>query len=139
MNDLLALLLDEEPIEDDIEALKQSIRKNIHMLISSRRCLPGDDQQSINALYVYGLSSDYKTPDSYSNKQLCLEIEQLLAIFEKRLVDVCVTAENSIASEGLLQLRIEGVMRGSSLRPITFDSVFNLIFAQLSFEELSFV
>ncbi|MEN6320477.1 MAG: type VI secretion system baseplate subunit TssE [Syntrophaceae bacterium] len=138
---ILDRLLDDEPGVSreavqhqlaDIREIKQSVIRDMESLLNTRRKIfpvPDEFKEVNNSLFVYGLPDfSSQNPKNPQVKQMLRrDIEQTIAKFERRLMNVKVKLEMSDKMEQKIRFRITGILHMEPFsEPVTFDTQFDI-------------
>ncbi len=117
---------------------KQSICRNLEMVLDSRRAifdLPEHSSHLQASLYGYGLKSLHDCRHSARVSDIVIDLEQTIQRFEPRLEQVVIELNRIDEHKNALSFHIEAVIKGEDGEPESFDTTINLTNATLMIEE----
>ncbi|WP_062268602.1 type VI secretion system baseplate subunit TssE [Endozoicomonas arenosclerae] len=144
--DLLANLLLEDSTGDEIEDLRDSICRNIKILLETRKSLatiPEVYPETAASNFDHGLDVWNMSHSLYHGNRLARSLGNLILRYEPRLKDVSIELLSKNQDDNCLHFRIDGVFTiehkdRTETGTLTFQSAINLTSHSLSFKENPF-
>lgn len=118
-----------EPVENDIEDLKASLKRDLEFLFNTRECVTTFNKLSPevhNSLLTYGLPdfTSISINNIHHHQQIRQTILQAINKFEPRLQDILITLNPGNVYERKLKFRVEARLKTRPVpTPIVFDAL----------------
>jgi type VI secretion system protein ImpF len=116
----------------NLRQLKQSVRRDLEWLLNTRQRaggLPEELKEASDSVVMFGLP-DFTTlamDNADDQNYIKHEIEEAVRRFEQRLEGVVVSVEPALATDRVVQFRIDARLKiDPAPEPITFDTVLQL-------------